>query len=82
MSSTNHPLSGHVDDLKAQAKEAVRKVGDHVSDKVDQLHDSTAIARHDAQVFIESNPWESVAIAAGVGFVLGAITTRVILRSL
>ena len=82
MSSTHHPLSGHVDDLKAQAKEAVRKVGDHVSDKVAQLHDSTAIARHDAQVFIETNPWLAVALAASAGFLLGAITTRVILRAL
>lgn len=79
---TSHPTQSLGDDLKAQASEVVRKVGDHFTDKVDQLHDTTAIARHDAQVYIESNPWQSVAIAAGIGFVLGVTVGRSVIRTL
>ena len=78
----NQPSKGHADDLKAHASGAVHAFGEHVSEQFDYLQDRADIARHDTQVFIETNPWESVAVALGVGFVLGVAVSRTILRSL
>jgi len=75
MSTTNGP-SIPVDDLKTQASEAVRKVGDTLNEQANLLRDTAAGVRYDTQDFIESNPWQSVAIAAGVGFLLGVIVAR------
>jgi len=78
----NHPAESRVDELKNQAAESFRKVSDQISDRVDLLHDTAAIARHDAQVLIENNPWESVAFALGVGFVFGVALGRAVKRLL
>jgi ElaB/YqjD/DUF883 family membrane-anchored ribosome-binding protein len=70
------PNGSPLDELKSQATEAVRKVGDKLNDRANVLRDTAAGARYDAQVFIESNPWQAVALAAAVGFLFGAIVSR------
>lgn len=73
------PMSTKTDSaevLKAQASEAVRKVGETINDQANVLRDTAASARYNTQDFIENNPWQSVAIAAGVGFLLGVIVAR------
>ncbi len=62
--------------LKAQASEAVRKVSETLNDQANVLRDTAASARYNTQEFIESNPWQSVAIAAGIGFLFGVIIAR------
>ena len=62
--------------LKAQASEAVRKVSETLNDQANVLRDTAAKARYNTQEFIENNPWEAVAIAAGIGFLLGVIVAR------
>jgi ElaB/YqjD/DUF883 family membrane-anchored ribosome-binding protein len=74
MNPTN--LSLNVDDLKSQASDAVRKVGDTFAEKASLLRDTAAGVRYDTQDFIESNPWQAIGIAAAVGFVLGVIVAR------
>jgi ElaB/YqjD/DUF883 family membrane-anchored ribosome-binding protein len=72
MSTSTDPAEA----LKAQASEAVRKVGETINDQANVLRDTAASARYNTQDFIENNPWQSVAIAAGVGFLLGVIVAR------
>jgi ElaB/YqjD/DUF883 family membrane-anchored ribosome-binding protein len=72
MSTSTDPAEA----LKAQASEAVRKVGETINDQANVLRDTAASARYNTQDFIENNPWQSVAIAAGVGFLLGVIIAR------
>jgi ElaB/YqjD/DUF883 family membrane-anchored ribosome-binding protein len=74
MSTKNHLPSA--DDLKAQATEAVRKVGDSLTEQAELLRDNAASIRYNTQEFIEQNPWPSVALAAGVGFLVGVIVAR------
>lgn len=74
--NTDHDIAPHVDDLKAHASEAVRKVSTHLNEQAGQLSDTLASARYNTQDFIENNPWESVAIAAGIGFLIGVIVAR------
>jgi ElaB/YqjD/DUF883 family membrane-anchored ribosome-binding protein len=62
--------------LKAQASEAVRKVSETINDQANVLRDTAAGVRYNTQDFIENNPWQSVAIAAGIGFLVGIIVAR------
>jgi ElaB/YqjD/DUF883 family membrane-anchored ribosome-binding protein len=75
MSTTTDPAHA-ADALKAQASEAVRKVSETLNDQANVLRDTAASARYNTQDFIENNPWQSVAIAASVGFLLGLIVAR------
>jgi len=64
------------DVLKAQASEAVRKVSETLNDQANVLRDTAAGVRYSTQDFIENNPWQSVVIAAGIGFLVGVIVAR------
>ena len=73
----HQPRSGRsVDELKAQASEAVRMVSETLNDQANILRDSATTARYNTQEFIEQNPWQSVAIAAGIGLLIGMIIAR------
>ena len=74
--STSTDPTNPADVLKAQASEAVRKVGETINDQANVLRDTAATARYNTQDFIENNPWQAVAIAAGMGFLLGLIVAR------
>ena len=74
--STSTESTNPAEVLKAQASEAVRKVGETINDQANVLRDTAASARYNTQDFIENNPWQSIAIAAGVGFLLGFIIGR------
>jgi ElaB/YqjD/DUF883 family membrane-anchored ribosome-binding protein len=74
--STSTNSDNPADVLKAQASEAVRKVGETLNDQANVLRDTATSARYHTQDFIESNPWQSVAIAAGVGLLVGLVIGR------
>jgi len=74
--STSIDPAHTADALKAQASEAVRKVSETINDQANVIRDTAASARYNTQDFIESNPWQAVAIAAGIGFLLGVIVAR------
>jgi ElaB/YqjD/DUF883 family membrane-anchored ribosome-binding protein len=62
--------------LKAQASETVRKVSETLNDQANVLRDTAAGVRYNTQDFIENNPWQSVAIAVSIGFLVGVIVAR------
>jgi ElaB/YqjD/DUF883 family membrane-anchored ribosome-binding protein len=66
----------NLDEIKAQASDAVRKVSDTLTDQANVLRDSATTARYNTQDFIENNPWQAIALAGGVGFLLGMIVAR------
>jgi ElaB/YqjD/DUF883 family membrane-anchored ribosome-binding protein len=74
--STRTDPARSADVLKAQASEAVRKVGETLNDQANVLRDTAVGVRYNTQDFIENNPWQSVAIAAGIGFLVGVIFAR------
>ena len=65
-----------VSDLTTQAREAVRKVSSQLNEQANVIRDATAAVRYNTQDFIQNNPWQSVAIAAGIGFLLGVVVSR------
>jgi len=74
--STAQDLIGHAEELKHQARKAVRQVGDQLVDQANSFRDTAASARYNSEDFIQNNPWPSVALAAGIGFLLGVIVAR------
>jgi ElaB/YqjD/DUF883 family membrane-anchored ribosome-binding protein len=64
------------DHLKAQASEALHKVSEKINDQANVLRDTAVNARYNTQDFIENNPWQSVALAAAAGFLIGVIIAR------
>ena len=64
------------DELKARATETVRKVGDHLSEQAYLLRDSAAAARYNSEDYIQNNPWQSVCLAAAIGFLVGVVVAR------
>jgi ElaB/YqjD/DUF883 family membrane-anchored ribosome-binding protein len=76
MTTPKVPANSPVEELKIQASEAVRKVGDQINEQANVLRDATATARYNTQEFIENNPWQSVAMAAAFGLLLGIIIGR------
>jgi len=74
--STHTESNNPADVLKTQATEAVRKVSDTLTDRANVLRDTASNARYNTQDFIENNPWEAVAIAAGIGLLVGVILAR------
>jgi ElaB/YqjD/DUF883 family membrane-anchored ribosome-binding protein len=74
--STGADPSQPVDVLKAQASEAVRKVSETLNVQANILRDTATSARYNTQDFIENNPWQSVAIAAAAGLLIGMVIAR------
>ena len=74
--STNTESTNPTEVLKSQASEAVRAVSETINEQANVLRDTATVARYNTQEFIENNPWQSVAIAAGVGLLLGIILAR------
>ncbi len=74
--STNTDFSRQADGLKSHASETVRKVSETLNDQANSLRDTAAGVRYNTQDFIETNPWQAVAIAAGIGFLFGVIVAR------
>jgi hypothetical protein len=48
MTNPMNNLPKNSEELKSQAKEAVRLVGDHLNERVNYLRDSTATARYNS----------------------------------
>jgi ElaB/YqjD/DUF883 family membrane-anchored ribosome-binding protein len=74
--SNNTGAAGPADVLKAQASEAVRKVSETLNEQTNVIRDAATTARYNTQDFIENNPWQAVALAASVGFLLGVVIAR------
>jgi ElaB/YqjD/DUF883 family membrane-anchored ribosome-binding protein len=74
--STSNDTSKKPADLKTQASDAVRVVSDQLNDQANLLRETAADVRYNTQEFIQNNPWQSVIMAAGVGFLVGVIIAR------
>lgn len=74
--STSPLPADPVDELKAQASEAVRVVSETLNDQANTLRDTATTVRYNTQDFIENNPWQSVMIAGAVGLLVGIIIAR------
>lgn len=70
-------------DLGTQAQAARKRAAESVAQARDRLHvleqqarESLATAARDADHYVHENPWQAIAVAAGVGALVGFLMAR------
>ena len=64
------------DELRAQIHESLLKARETLQLSEQSLRDRGQAAVIAAEDYVQTNPWQSVGIAAGVGFLIGLLATR------
>lgn len=64
------------DDLREQIHESLLKARETLQLTEESLRQRGKAAVVATEDYVQSNPWQSVGIAAGVGFLLGLLATR------
>ena len=64
------------EELRAQIKDSLFKARETLEETKESLKDRGEAAVIATEDYVQSNPWQSVGIAAGVGFLIGLLATR------
>lgn len=64
------------EELRAQIKDSLYKARETLEETKESLKDRGDAAVIATEDYVQSNPWQSVGIAAGVGFLIGLLATR------
>lgn len=64
------------DELRAQIHESLLKAKETLKATQESLGDKGKEAVVLAEDYVQANPWQSIGIAAGVGFLIGLLATR------
>jgi ElaB/YqjD/DUF883 family membrane-anchored ribosome-binding protein len=62
--------------IRARVEERLRKTKEAVDELREDVVERSRAAAEAADRTVREHPWESVAVAAGVGFLLGMLTAR------
>ena len=65
-----------VDELREQIKESLLKARESLEEGKETLEARGQAAMVATEENVQTNPWQSVGIAAGVGFLIGLLATR------
>ena len=65
-----------IEALRARAKESLGAARERMKAAGAQLGDRAKAAAKTTDDYVHTNPWTAIAIAAGLGFVLGSLTNR------
>ena len=63
-------------ELRAQIKDSLLKARETLEETKESLKDRSQAAVVATEDYVQANPWQSVGIAAGVGFLIGLLATR------
>jgi uncharacterized protein YjbJ (UPF0337 family) len=69
-------LSDELDAIRADVQNLTANLGDVARRQAGRAQDTAVDAFHNAEAYIKQNPLQSVAIAAGLGFLYGMFTRR------
>ena len=64
------------DELRAQIRESLLRAKETLKTTEDSLRERGEAAVVATEDYVQNNPWQSVGIAAGVGFLIGLLATR------
>lgn len=64
------------DELRAQIRESLLRAKETFKTTEDSLRERGEAAVVATEDYVQNNPWQSVGIAAGVGFLIGLLATR------
>ncbi|KAA8700946.1 MULTISPECIES: DUF883 family protein [Pseudomonas syringae group] len=64
------------DELRGQIRESLLRAKETLKTTEDSLRERGEAAVIATEDYVQNNPWQSVGIAAGVGFLIGLLATR------
>ncbi|WP_095143849.1 YqjD family protein [Pseudomonas sp. Irchel s3b6] len=64
------------DELRSQIHESLVRARETLKLTQDSLSERSKAAVSSTEEYVQANPWQSVGIAAGVGFLIGLLATR------
>ncbi|MCY1402455.1 hypothetical protein D3C76_955050 [compost metagenome] len=64
------------DELRAQIHESLLKARETLRMTEDSMREHGQAAVAATEEYVQANPWQSIGIAAGVGFLIGLLATR------
>ena len=64
------------EELRAQIKDSLLKARESLDETKETLQQRGQAAVVATEDYVQANPWQSVGIAAGVGFLIGLLATR------
>ena len=64
------------DELRAQIKDSLFKARETLAETRETWQARSQDAVANTEEYVQTNPWQSVGIAAGVGFLIGLLATR------
>ncbi|GFM84228.1 membrane protein [Pseudomonas cichorii] len=64
------------DELRSQIHESLLRARETLKQTEESLRERGQAAVTATEDYVQNNPWQSVGIAAGVGFILGLLATR------
>lgn len=62
--------------LRGRAEESLRKARERMKEAGIEVRDRARAAAHSTDDYVHENPWTAIAVAAGIGFLLGALSRR------
>ena len=64
------------DEMRSQIKDSLLKARESLEETKGSLQERGQAAVVATEDYVQANPWQSVGIAAGVGFLIGLLATR------
>lgn len=74
--ATAAQTGGKVEEIRARAEETVRQAKERLAGIEEQALERAREYAGEADEFVRGNPWQAVAVAAGVGLLIGLIMSR------
>ena len=65
-----------IQEARARAEESLRKVKARLSDIEDEALKRARVLAGEAEDYVQTNPWQAIGAAAGIGFLLGLLMSR------
>ncbi|CAD5199775.1 DUF883 family protein [Pseudomonas sp. FEN] len=64
------------DELREQIRESLLKARETLQLTEASLRDRSQVAVEATEAYVQAKPWQSIGIAAGIGFLVGLLATR------
>ena len=65
-----------IEQLRARAKESLAAARDRLREAGSEIQHRAKEAAKSTDEYVHENPWTAIAIAAGIGFLVGSLTNR------
>jgi ElaB/YqjD/DUF883 family membrane-anchored ribosome-binding protein len=74
--ATAAQTGNRIEEVRARAEETVRQAKERLAGVEEQALERARLLAGEADQYVRGNPWQAVAVAAGVGLLLGLIMSR------